>query len=47
LVELTNITILALLPISNPFSTVPLFLSLTRGQSDAWAQQQALRIETQ
>lgn len=47
MVELTIITILALLPISNPFSTVPLFLSLTRGQPDAWAQQQALRIETQ
>lgn len=43
MVELTIITILALLPISNPFSTVPLFLSLTRGHPDAWAQQQALR----
>ena len=43
MVELTIITILALLPISNPFSTVPLFLSLTRGHPDTWAQQQALR----
>ena len=47
MVELTTITIPALLPISSPFSTVPLFLSLTRGHSDAWAQQQALRIKTQ
>jgi multiple antibiotic resistance protein len=43
MLELAIITILALLPISNPFSTVPLFLSLTRGHPDAWARQQALR----
>jgi len=43
MIELAVITFLALLPISNPFSTVPLFLSLTRGHPDAWAQQQALR----
>ncbi|MCX2983435.1 MarC family NAAT transporter [Halieaceae bacterium IMCC14734] len=41
--EIVMVTFLALLPISNPFSTVPLFLSLTKGQSDAWAQKQALR----
>jgi multiple antibiotic resistance protein len=43
MLELAIITILALLPISNPFSTVPLFLSLTRGHPDAWARQQAIR----
>lgn len=43
MIELAIITVLALLPISNPFSTVPLFLSLTRGHPDIWARQQALR----
>ena len=41
--EIVIVTLLALLPISNPFSTVPLFLSLTKGQSEEWAQKQALR----
>jgi len=43
MLELAVITFLALLPISNPFSTVPLFLSLTRGHPDEWARQQALK----
>ena len=41
--EIVIVTLLALLPISNPFSTVPLFLSLTKGHPDEWAQKQALR----
>jgi multiple antibiotic resistance protein len=32
-VEVALVTFFALLPISNPFSTVPLYLSLTRGHS--------------
>lgn len=43
LIEIVFITFLALLPISNPFSTVPLFLSLTRGHSEEWGRQQSLR----
>lgn len=42
-IEVVMATFLGLLPISNPFSTVPLFLSLTRGQPDEWARQQALK----
>src|SRR5210317_1700040 len=41
--EVALVTFFALLPISNPFSTVPLFLSLTRGHSKGWAQQQSLK----
>ncbi len=41
--EVAIVTFLALLPISNPFSTVPLYLSLTRGQQEDWARQQALK----
>ena len=41
MIEVAFITFLALVPISNPFSTVPLFLSLTRGHPGAWARQQA------
>ncbi|MEP1471595.1 MAG: MarC family NAAT transporter [Halieaceae bacterium] len=42
-IEAAILTFFALLPISNPFSTVPLYLSLTRGQDKGWAQQQATR----
>jgi multiple antibiotic resistance protein len=42
MLQIAIVTFLALLPISNPFSTIPLFLSLTRGHPDAWAQRQAL-----
>ena len=42
-VEVALVTFLALLPISNPFSTVPLFLSLTRGHPKEWANQQSLK----
>ena len=40
--EIILVTFFALLPISNPFSTIPLYLSLTAGQSKKWSQQQAL-----
>lgn len=43
ILEVAIVTFLALLPISNPFSTVPLYLSLTRGQDKQWAKQQALK----
>ncbi|MCC7515640.1 MAG: MarC family NAAT transporter [Bacteroidia bacterium] len=39
--EIVLVTFFALLPISNPFSTVPLYLSLTAGQSREWSRQQA------
>ncbi|MBB6462721.1 MarC family NAAT transporter [Flammeovirga kamogawensis] len=42
IIEVAFITFLALLPISNPFSSVPLFLSLTKGHSREWSNQQAL-----
>ena len=42
-VEVALVTFFALLPISNPFSTVPLYLSLTRGHSKEWGQQQSLK----
>jgi len=42
MVEIAILTFLALLPISNPFSTVPLFLSLTKGEPKEWSQKQAL-----
>jgi multiple antibiotic resistance protein len=41
--EVVIVTFLALLPISNPFSTVPLFLSLTKDHPKEWAMQQATR----
>ena len=37
IMEIALITFLALLPISNPFSTVPLYLSLTKGQPREWS----------
>ena len=42
-IEIVIVTFFALLPISNPFSTIPLFISLTHGQPDEWARQQALK----
>lgn len=42
-IEVALVTFLALLPISNPFSTVPLFLSLSRGHTKEWANQQSLK----
>ncbi|MBD0399948.1 MarC family NAAT transporter [Flammeovirga sp. EKP202] len=42
IIEIALITFLALLPISNPFSSVPLFLSLTKGHTREWSNQQAL-----
>ncbi len=41
--EIVGITFFALLPISNPFSTVPLYLSLTRGHTEEWSKRQALK----
>lgn len=41
--EIALVTVVALLPISNPFTTVPLYLSLTAGHSKKWSQQQALK----
>ena len=41
--EIIVITFFALLPISNPFSTIPLYLSLTTGQPKDWSRQQATR----
>ncbi|MBC7004860.1 MarC family NAAT transporter [Photobacterium sp. BZF1] len=41
--EIVVLTFFALLPISNPFSTVPLYLSLTRGHTREWSNQQALK----
>jgi multiple antibiotic resistance protein len=43
ILEVVIITFFALLPISNPFSTVPLYLSLTRGSDPGWARAQATR----
>lgn len=42
-VEVAIVTFLALLPISNPFSTVPLFLSLTKDHPKEWGMQQATK----
>ncbi|OHX67455.1 MarC family NAAT transporter [Flammeovirga pacifica] len=42
IIEIALITFLALLPISNPFSSVPLFLSLTKGHTREWSNKQAL-----
>lgn len=42
IIEIALITFLALLPISNPFSSVPLFLSLTKGHTKEWSNRQAL-----
>ena len=41
--EIALVTFFALLPISNPFSTIPLYLSLTAGHSKAWSRQQAFK----
>ncbi|ANO34418.1 MarC family NAAT transporter [Vibrio breoganii] len=41
--EVIVLTFFALLPISNPFSTIPLYLSLTRGHTKEWSNQQALK----
>ncbi len=41
--KIALVTVVALLPISNPFSTIPLYLSLTAGQSKEWSRQQALK----
>src|SRR5690554_1721704 len=41
--EIALVTVFALLPISNPFSTIPLYLSLTAGHSRKWGRQQALK----
>jgi multiple antibiotic resistance protein len=41
ILEISVITFMALLPISNPFGAVPLFLSLTKGHSKEWAKKQA------
>lgn len=43
ILEIALVTFLALLPISNPFSTIPLFLSLSKGHSEKWSMQQALK----
>ncbi|SMO64375.1 multiple antibiotic resistance protein [Saccharicrinis carchari] len=43
MLEIVLVTFFALLPISNPFSTIPLYLSLTAGYSKAWSQKQALK----
>lgn len=43
LISLTLGTIVALLPIANPFSTAALFLSITKGDSKARRRQQALK----
>ena len=40
--EIALVTVFALLPISNPFSTIPLYLSLTAGHSKKWSRKQAL-----
>lgn len=41
MLEIVLVTVIALLPISNPFSTIPLYLSLTAGHSKEWSRQQA------
>ncbi len=43
MLEIALVTISALLPISNPFSTIPLYLSLTAGHSKKWSRQQAFK----
>jgi multiple antibiotic resistance protein len=43
MLEIAIVTISALLPISNPFSTIPLYLSLTAGHSLKWSRQQAFK----
>lgn len=43
MLEIILVTFFALLPISNPFSTIPLYLSLTAGQSKEWGRQQAFK----
>lgn len=43
MLEIALVTFFALLPISNPFSTIPLYLSLTAGNSEKWSRQQALK----
>ena len=43
IIEVAIITFVSLLPISNPFAAVPLYLSLTRGHTREWSQQQALK----
>lgn len=43
MLEIALVTITALLPISNPFSTIPLYLSLTAGHSVKWSRQQAFK----
>lgn len=43
MLEIVLLTVFALLPISNPFSTIPLYLSLTAGHPKKWAQKQALK----
>ena len=41
--EIILVTFFALLPISNPFSTIPLYLSLTAGHSARWSRKQAFK----
>ena len=43
MLEIALVTFFALLPISNPFSTIPLYLSLTAGHSKEWSRQQAFK----
>jgi multiple antibiotic resistance protein len=43
MLEVILVTFSALLPISNPFSTIPLYLSLTAGHSKEWSRQQAFK----
>ena len=43
MLEIALVTVFALLPISNPFSTIPLYLSLTAGHSKEWSRQQAFK----
>ena len=43
MLEIVLVTVFALLPISNPFSTIPLYLSLTAGHSKEWSRNQAFK----
>lgn len=43
MLKIVLVTVFALLPISNPFSTIPLYLLLTAGHPKKWAQKQALK----
>ncbi|MCH8538235.1 MAG: stress protection protein MarC, partial [Alkalimonas sp.] len=43
MIELIIITVAALLPIVNPFSTAPLFLAITEGYDQKTRNEQALR----